>query len=264
MTRKSVYSIISVLFLTVLFLFSPFTRMTVRAGIKLPTMIVLTDYSKAMSIGDEFCLAAVASNGSLPTFRSSRSSIASVNTYGYVTAKKAGTCKITAKVRGAEASCLITVNPTTVTLNTAALTLFRTNTRQLTANVSTGHKPVWRSSRSSVATVDDNGMVTAVKHGTARITAKVDGVSTICTVTVKQPSINLSESTLALTTGGTQTLRATVSSGISPVWSTSNSNVVSVDNNGRVTALKKGRAYVYASEDGIKAKCSVTVKDTES
>lgn len=263
MTRKSVYSIISVLFITILLLFTPVTRMTVHAGVSLPPLIALTSYSKTLSVGDEFYLVAVASNGKQPTFRSSKSSVASVNTYGYVTAKKAGTCKITAKVKGAEASCIITVKPTTITIQPTELTLYRLERRQLTANVSTGHIPVWRSSRSSVVTVSENGTITAVKHGTAKITVKADGVSQTCTVTVKQPQIRLSTSALTLTTGGKYALSAAVTSGNTPEWSSSNPNIVSVDSQGRVTALQKGRAYIYAKEDGVKAKCSVIVKDPQ-
>lgn len=104
MTRKSIYSIISVIILTILFLFTPLNRMTISADAavssmqfmqSMPPVIILTRYSKTMAIGEEFGLIAIASNGKQPTFKSSKSSIASVNTYGRVTAKKAGTCKIT-------------------------------------------------------------------------------------------------------------------------------------------------------------------------
>ncbi len=263
MTRKSVYSIISVILLTVLLLFTPFTRMTVHAGIGLPPFIALTNYTKTMSIGDGFYLIAIASNGKQPTFRSSKSSIASVNTYGYVTARKAGTCKITARIRGAEASCLITVKPTVISLQPGSLTLYRLETRQLKADVSTGHAPVWRSSRSSVATVDETGRITAVKHGTAKITATADGVSQSCTITVKQPEIRLSVSSLSLTIGGKYTLSAVVTSRNTPEWFSSNPDVVSVDDRGRIVARRKGRAYIYAREDGVKARCTVTVKDPQ-
>ncbi len=261
MTRRSKYSIISVLLLSVVFLFTPFTRMTVDA--KLYPLIVLTKYSHTMSIGDEFYLAAVASNGKMPTFKSSKSSIASVNTYGHIVAKKAGTCKITAKIKNAEASCRITVRPTAVTLKPTNLSMYRQGTKQLIASVSTGHEPTWKSSKSSVAVVDENGLVTAVKHGTAKITATVDGVSKSCTITVKQPKIKLSASNLSLKTGDTYRLTASVSSGCTPEWSTSNLNVVTVDENGQITARQKGRAYIYAREDGVKASCIVTVSDIQ-
>jgi len=42
----------------------------------------------------------------------------------------------------------------------------------------------WKSSNTSVATVDENGYITAVKSGVATITASADGVSDSCTVNV--------------------------------------------------------------------------------
>lgn len=216
-----------------------------------------------MSVGDEFQLIAVASNGKQPSFKSSKSSIASVNTYGLITAKKAGTCKITAKIKNAEASCLITVRPTALTVKPGSFSLYRQEKKQLSAVSSTGHPVVWKSNKSSVATVDENGLVTAVKHGTAKITAAVDGVTASCTITVKQPKIVLSASELSLTAGDTHRLSATVSSGNAPEWSTSNMNVISIDRNGNIRALKKGRAYVYAREDGVKVRCTVTVSEVQ-
>ena len=261
MKRKSIYSILSVFLLAIVFLFTPFTRMTVDAKSNLFPIVVLTKYSHTMSVGDEFCLAAITSTGKFPTFRSSKSSVASVNTYGVVTAKKAGTCKITAKIKGGEASCAVTVRPTTVIIRPASITMFRQDTKKLTADVSTGHIPVWKSSRSSVVEVDENGTLTAIKHGTAKITAKVDGTTAVCNVTVKQPAIKLSASSIELNEGDSQTLSAYVSSGNKPEWTTSNMNVATVDQNGRVSARQKGRAYIYAREDGAKASCRVTVKD---
>lgn len=227
-------------------------------------MVVLTNYTKTMAIGEEFYLAAVTSDLKQPTFKSSKSSIASVNCYGLITAKKAGTCKITAKIKNAEASCLITVMPTTVTLSHTDLTLYRQSKKLLTATVSTGHAPTWKSSRSSVATVDEKGMVTAIKHGTAKITVTADGTSKICTVTVNQPTITLSSSKLSLTVGETHTLHASVSSGNHPEWTSGNMNVATVDEHGIITARQKGRAYIYAREDGVKASCIVTVSEAPS
>ncbi len=261
MKRKSIYSFFSVFLLAVALLFTPLTRMTVDAKAKLFPIVVLTKYSHTMSVGDEFQLIAVASTGKLPTFRSSRSSVASVNTYGVITAKKAGTCKITAKIKGGEASCAITVRPTTVTIRPASITLFRQETKTLTADVSTGHMPVWKSSRSSVVEVDENGTITAIKHGTAYVTAKADGVTAKCKVTVKQPTIRLSSSTLELNEGSTHLLTAVVSSGNQPEWTTSNMNVATVNQYGRITTHQKGRAYIYAREDGAKASCRIVVKD---
>ena len=65
--------------------------------------VVLNTYEQTMNIGDEYRLCAVTSNGKKPTFSSSDSKIASANTSGLITAKKAGTAKIIVKTRNAEA-----------------------------------------------------------------------------------------------------------------------------------------------------------------
>ena len=85
--------------------------------------VLLTCYQKSIPIDGQFFLTAITSNGKLPTFRSSKSSIAGVNTYGLVTGKKSGTCIITAKIKNAEASCRVTVEPSTVTLSKSSATL---------------------------------------------------------------------------------------------------------------------------------------------
>ena len=78
-----------------------------------------------------------------------------------------------------------------VTLNENNLSLTVGDTTTLTAIVTpddaTNKTVTWTSSDPSVATVDANGLVTAVAPGTATITATADGVSATCTVTVTRP-----------------------------------------------------------------------------
>ena len=74
-----------------------------------PALVILSRYNCTMKIGQSFYLTGFSSNGKWVRFTSSSSRIASVNTYGLVTAKKPGTCTITGKVTGGEASCRITV-----------------------------------------------------------------------------------------------------------------------------------------------------------
>ena len=84
------------------------------------------------------------------------------------------------------------VNASKVELNESQITLDSADNYQLSAYIypstASNKDVVWESSDPSVATVDDNGMVTALKKGTAKITVKaMDGsnVSASCTVTVK-------------------------------------------------------------------------------
>ncbi len=299
-------------------------------------IIVLSRYSNTVDIGDEFYIIAITSNASKVTWKSSNSRIASVNTYGLVTPKKPGKVKITAKIKGAEASCIVNVNETeieldtvyasierdervqlsamtsngskvtwktnrksiatvdkngivtgvkpgeatitatadgteatckivvkkpTVKLNKSDIALYRGETFRLFAQVSSKAPVTWKTNKKSIATVDENGLVTAIKNGTATITAKVDGVSRTCVVSVKKPVIELSETNISLKASESMTIKANVSSGNTPVWSSSNQNVIQIDDYGTITALKKGKAYVYAKEDGAKARCQIQVTE---
>lgn len=222
--------------------------------------VVLSDYHRTLNIGDSFYLTAIASNGEIPTFRSSSSSIASVNTYGLVTAKKAGTVTITAKVKSGEASCRVKVNKTTITLSKKQVTLEHGESYRLIARTSTGTSAVFKSSKSSVVSVEDKGRLLALKPGEALITVKADGSSETCKVIVKQPDVTLSHSKVTLYRGQELQLSAEVSSGLTPVWKSSRSSVAVVDETGKVTAIKNGTAIITAKVDGIARICEVVVE----
>ncbi len=83
------------------------------------------------------------------------------------------------------------VQVTSIKLNKSKKSLNIGDTFTLTATVkpnnATDKSVTWSSSNTSVATVDENGVVTAVAEGTATITATAsNGVEASCTVTVKQ------------------------------------------------------------------------------
>lgn len=225
------------------------------------TKVTLNKTSASIERGEALTLTAATSNKSLVTWKSSKKSIATIDEFGTITAIKPGETIITASSDGSSATCKLTVRKPVIKLNKTGIRLFRSDRFQLTATVSSGVRPEWKTNKKSVAIVDDNGIVTAIKHGTATITATVDGVEKCCEVTVAQPTITLSKTVLTLKKGTTAGLSATVSSGNLPIWSTSNVNVVTVSENGAVTAVNKGRAYIYATEDGIKVRCTVNVTE---
>lgn len=158
-----------------------------------------------------------------------------------------------------------------ITLNKTSLYLEKDQMEQLTATVkpdnATNKDVSWSSSDESVAIVDRDGKVTGVWDGNATITATADGKSATCavTVTVVIPveSITLDYTSLTLSIGGSATLTATVkpdnASDKTVVWSSSNSAIASVDQNGTVTALAEGRVEIKASAGGKEAICPVTV-----
>ena len=226
--------------------------------------IFLSCYRQSIPIDGQFLLVAITSDGSYPTFKSSSSSIASVNTYGVVTGKKSGTCTITAKIKRAEASCRVTVEKSVVTVSQSYLTLENGETKQLSATVSTDHEVRWRSSSSAIASVDEEGIVTAKKCGSAIISATADGVSAKCRVTVKKPSLSLNRSSISLYPEENFQLVANCSSNRPLTYRSSSSAVASVDESGRIIARKKGTATITVKVDGVSRICKVTVKPPQT
>lgn len=226
--------------------------------------VILTSYHKTIPIDGQFILGAVTSNGKLPTFKSSRSSIAGVNTYGVVTGKKAGACTITAKIKNAEASCKVTVEPSTVTISQSSASLENGETLQLSATVSTGHEVKWKSESSAIAGVDEDGIVTAKKCGSTIIRATADGVTAKCKITVKKPSLSLNRSRISLYPEERFQLVVRCSSNRPLTFRSSSSAVAAVDENGLICARKKGTATITVKVDGVSRTCKVTVKEPKS
>lgn len=224
-----------------------------------PTTIRLNRSSITMENGGSTTLRATTSNGRSVSFKSNRSSIVRISASGVITAKKPGEAVITVSCDGTKATCHVTVKKPHIALGCNAKTLYRGQSFKLTAKTSSGLTPTFKSSKSSVATVGKDGTVKAIKHGTANIKVKLDGVTKVCTVTVASPQITLNKTALSLSVGKSTTLTAKVSSGNTPVFSSSNKAVASVTAKGIVTGKKKGTAYIYAAEDGAKAKCKVKV-----
>lgn len=245
-------------FLSVSLLFSLCQNLRICAA-STNTLIILSQYSATLKIGQEFYLGAFVSTGRQPSFKSSNSRVASVSTYGLVTAKQAGSCRITAKSGNGEGSCRITVQKTTITLSQKAISLENGDTCRLKVTTSNGSVPGFSSNKKSVAVVDSSGLITACKPGTAVITVKADKTSATCRVTVKKPTISLSHTRASLFRCQKLQLEASVSSGITPTWKSSRSNVASVTDSGLVTAQKHGTAIITAKADGVSKTCEVIV-----
>ena len=199
---------------------------------------------------------------------------------GVVVAVSPGMAMIKAESEdgGKTAICLVTVVArvvpvTAVTLNKSNLEMEVGGTVSLSATVkpdnATDKSVTWSTSDSEVATVN-NGVVKALKLGTAVITATAGEKSATCSVTVVPTpvtSITLNRTSASLKLGGTLTLTATVkpdnATDKSVTWSTSDSEVATV-NNGVVTALKIGTAIITAKAGEKSATCTITVKSTVS
>ena len=135
------------------------------------------------------------------TYSSSDKEVATVTNAGKVTAVKAGNADITVTTKDGNktAKCTLTVTAkqipvTGVTLDKSTLSLEEGATATLIATIepsNASYKAVsFTSSDDAIATVDDDGLVTAVKAGTADITVEslMDGSKTaVCTLTVTEP-----------------------------------------------------------------------------
>ena len=129
----------------------------------------------------------------------------------------------------------------------------------------------WESSDPDVATVDENGNVTAVGAGYAQIklTSSSQGYNSYvsyCVVVVTQAadSVELNKTAVNVGVGQQYALQATVSPSDAPqevVWSTSNKKLADVDENGVVTGKKAGIVTVTATTpNGKTATCKIHVK----
>jgi len=211
------------------------------------------------------------------TWTSSDTDVASVHD-GLVTAKKAGTAVITVITEDGNftAVCAVTVTQpvTGVELNKSSLTLQVGESEGLLAAVlpddAINKQVVWTSSNSSVASVSQNGAVTALKVGTAVITVTTadGGFTATCNITVepkKVTGVTLNKTTLTLKVGLTETLSAAVmpsdASDKAVTWSSDNTAVAAVSSGGVVTAVKEGTATitVTTADGGFTATCAVTV-----
>lgn len=183
--------------------------------------------------------------------------MASVDQSGNIIAKSVGNATITVKAKdgsGVTATCWVNVTDikvTSITLNKTTLNIKTGATEQLTAKVqptdATNSKVTWSSNEPTVAEVDQTGMITAKKEGSAVITVTAQdgsGKTATCQVNVtdiKVSGITLSASTLAMQTEDVKQLSVT---NLTPAnatnkalkWESKNTWVATVDESGNVTA----------------------------
>ena len=212
------------------------------------------------------------------TWSSNDTAVATVDATGKVTAVAPGTATITAKAGEKTATCTVTVKAkiievTGITLDKTTATLTVGDNLTLTATVApanaTDKTVTWTSSDAAVATVDATGKVTAVKAGTATITANAGEKTATCTVTVNAKTIavtgiTLSRTEVTLVEGKSLTLTATVTptdaTDKTVAWTSSNPAAATVDTNGKVTAVAAGKTTITAKAGDKSATCDVTVE----
>ena len=211
------------------------------------------------------------------SWATSNPAIVSVDKEGNVKGVAVGTATVAASHGNLSDACKITVTAsavpvTSISLDKTTLALAEQDTYQLTATVkpdnATDKTVTWSTANAAIATVSDNGLVTAFAEGTTTITAKAGDKTATCTVTVSKKvipvtSVTLNKTSLALTEQETFQLSATVSpdnaTDKTVTWSSSNTAIATVSDNGLVTAAAEGTTTITAKAGDKTATCTVTV-----
>ena len=196
--------------------------------------------------------------------------IATVTKDGKLTGKKAGKTTVTVKTHNGKKATM-TVNvmaaPGSITLSGKSRNLTVGDAIMLmpTLPKKTASRITWSSSKKSVASVDADGVVRALKKGTAKITAKTfNGKKAVCTVTVGEGASYLAFDAEALSVGVKEkvTLKPQVNEGarVKYTWTTGNKKVATVSKKGVVTGVKAGTTEITVkTQNGLTATVKVTV-----
>jgi trimeric autotransporter adhesin len=251
--------------------------------------IIMTPDTVTLAIGDTLTIAAqpvkpsgAHVNGLKLAWSSSDSAIASVTQQGHVTAVSVGTVNIDASFAGISPShparvvvvatpvAKVIVAPPSVTLRVGDAFQFTDTTKDAAGNVLTGRTVVWSTTDSTIASVDQAGLVIAKKIGQVTITAASGNASGTATVTVSLVPVKkiiIAPANPTVIVGDSTTLTATTEDSVGNIltgrvvtWSSSNSAVSTIDANGTVTGVKVGTDTITATSGSASAFTPLTVQ----
>lgn len=213
------------------------------------------------------------------TWQSSDESVATVDKYGLVTAVAAGSTTVTVTTsNGIKSSCIIIVltpaegielNYTTITVKKG--TIFYLSAKVL-PDTAYNKDVTFTSGDDTIATVDPDGTVTALKVGTVEILVTSDDnpeISAVCTVIVTEAvaGLTLNSREITIEVGEQYLLKATVrpsdavNTGVT--FESADPSIATVDADGLITGIKGGVTVVFVRtvERGLTASCTVTVQE---
>ncbi len=211
------------------------------------------------------------------TWSSDNENVLFVDQNGQIRGIKEGTANVKAVVAGKETTKQITVNE--IHINSIAIDgdqefeMIKNQTKNLSVTINPENTTddkgvVWKTNNEKVARVDNDGKVTALKEGEATITATVGTNETSVKINVKEIHINsvvINELDDEFTRGdefkfsATYTPENTTDENKTVEWSSSNTDVGTIDQEGNFVALKEGTTKITAKIGNIKAEREVTV-----
>ena len=251
--------------------------------------ISFTTTSYELEVGEEVTLNPTTKDVDNPVVEYSLSAegIVSNDGNGKFTALAAGNVTVTAKLKDLEVSASVTikVNEPAKPIYVESITISgetsmtEGDTQTLTASVlpdnANDKSFTWKTSNGKIATVDANGLVTALKAGTVTITATANdegGVSASIKIVIKEKQILATSINFEIADSFYVDDEATLTAVIEPSnasvkvarWSSTNPTVATVDESGKLTAIAAGKVTIVCeTTDGsnLKASKQIEVKD---
>lgn len=252
-----------------------------------PTTITISPSSVTFhSLGDTEQLTATVldQNGRVMTgasvnWATSDATVATVSPTGLVTAIQNGSASVTATSGAASSSASVAVAQRVASVRVAPLetTLesLGDTLRLLAEGLDANGNPVgdadftWSSSDDSVATVDTDGLVTAVQNGAATVTATAGEFTATTSLIVAQQPANIlvtPEASTLFSLGDTLRLSAkALDARGNPIteaalaWSSDDESVATVDSTGLVTAVRSGGVEIAAAAGDVDGSAAITV-----
>jgi trimeric autotransporter adhesin len=250
--------------------------------------VSITPPATTVSVGSQIPLQALVQDPSGKTITATdvhwsveNPSIATISNTGVVTGVALGSTQVAASVNGKSGIATITVEKTpvaSVAVTPPHVDAAPGGQAQLSAtaydaaqNPLGGRAITWSTSSAAVATVDPNGMMTAVTTGSATITATSEGKNGTATISVSQAAVatvTVTPSPITMTVGQTTQFTATLKdaagsalNGRVVTWGSSNPAAAGVSTAGLVTAVASGSTTITASSEGKSGTASVTISN---
>lgn len=246
-----------------------------------PTTIELDESSLTLRVGDKHDFTSAVNSGAgsyLRTYASSSSiGLPIERSGGLATAKKAGKYTIICKAyNGIKAKCTIVVKqaPTKVSFDKSNVTIDKDATFTLTPIIDVAcdsNECTYTTSDSNVVAIkktsDNKLIVTGKNVGTATITVKTyNGKKATCKVTVKEEETKLviASTASSILKGNHAYIKATATPSQTITYSSSDTSVAKVSNNGIVTGVGGGTATITVKAGNVKKTCNITVASYSS